>query len=211
MNFSIKHSLTAFARKASLVAALGIVTGMASANPIHVSIDTSQYGVSSGYIDMQLSASTGVPLVTATVSNLVGFNTAGFIDAYGVTPVASGYVFRNDTLNDLFHAANFGGMVSFDLQFNGTYDPFTSYVSRFVVAAFDENFAALGQYDPVTGALANFSWTPPVTANGGGTITVEVSDSQVSVVPEPAGLLLMATGLCALVVTGRRRSKRRTL
>ena len=84
-----------------LVSALALMlaagTGAASAETIHVAIDTSTFGAATGYVDMQLSASSGVPLATALVSNMVGFDSTAFIDSWGVTPVAGGYLFRNDT------------------------------------------------------------------------------------------------------------------
>ncbi len=193
----------------SLVSALALMlaagAGTASAETIHVAIDTSTFGAATGYVDMQLSASSGVPLATALVSNMVGFDSTAFIDSWGVTPVAGGYLFRNDTSNDLFHAVDFGGILSFDLTFAGAPDPLTSYVSHFVVAAFDDAFAPLGHYDPFTGALADFTWTPALDAQGQGTIAGTLSDPAVTAVPEPAGYWLAAIGLSALALARRRR------
>ena len=193
-----------------LVSALALMlaagTGAASAETIHVAIDTSTFGAATGYVDMQLSASSGVPLATALVSNMVGFDSTAFIDSWGVTPVAGGYLFRNDTSNDLFHAVDFGGMLSFDLTFDGAPDPLTSYVSHFVVSAFDDAFAPLGHTDPFTGALADFTWTPALNVQGHGTIGGTLSDPAVTAVPEPAGMLLAAIGLASLALARRRRA-----
>lgn len=193
-----------------LVSALALMlaagTGAASAETIHVAIDTSTFGAATGYVDMQLSASSGVPLATALVSNMVGFDSTAFIDSWGVTPVAGGYLFRNDTSNDLFHAVDFGGMLSFDLTFDGAPDPLTSYVSHFVVSAFDDAFAPLGHTDPFTGALADFTWTPALNVQGQGTIGGTLSDPAVTAVPEPAGMLLAAIGLASLALARRRRA-----
>ncbi len=190
----------------ALALTLAACAGTASAETIHVAIDTSTFGAASGYVDMQLSAGSGVPLATALVSNMVGFDSTAFIDSWGVTPVAGGYLFRNDTSNDLFHAVDFGGTLSFDLTFDGAPDPLTSYVSHFVVSAFDDAFAPLGHTDPFTGALADFTWTPALNVQGQGTIGGTLSDPAVTAVPEPAGMLLAAIGLASLALARRRRA-----
>lgn len=191
-------------RRTALALALAAGCGLASASVIHVSVDTSTFGVASGYIDMELSATAGGPLVTAVVSDLVGLAATPDI-AWGVEPVAGGYLFRNDTVNLLSHAASFGGVVSFDLAIAGDADPSGSYVTAFKVAAFDgANY--LGNFDAATGALATFWWTPPATANGSGRLAVDVADHSVTVVPEPADGMLMASGLAALILARRRRA-----
>jgi MYXO-CTERM domain-containing protein len=145
---------------------------------------------------------------------MVGFDPSAYIDSWGVTPSGGGYLFRNDTSNDLFHAVAFGGVLSFDLTFAGAADPRTSYVSHFIVSAFDEAFSPLGKFDPVRGSLADFSWTPALTAGAEGRIGVSLSDPAavtvvpvpaVAVVPEPAGWMLAAAGLGALGLVRRRR------
>lgn len=207
MRIDIKHTIFSLLRRSALAMTLAAASSMASAGTVHVAIDTSSFGPSSGYLDMQLSASSGVPLATALVSNMVGFDSSDFIDFFGVTPVAGGYLFRNDTSNDLFHAVNFGGVLSFDLTFAGDVDPNTSYESQFLVSAFDEAYAALGHFDPENLALAAFSWTPSVTAGVEGSIGVILSDpGAVTVVPEPSDWLLTGIGLGAMGLVLRRRT-----
>jgi MYXO-CTERM domain-containing protein len=210
----IHTTIAALLRRVALALTLAAGSGLAIAGTIHVTVDTASFGASSGYLDMQLSASGGVPLATALVSNMVGFDPSAYIDSWGVTPSGGGYLFRNDTSNDLFHAVAFGGVLSFDLTFAGVADPRTSYVSHLIVSAFDEAFSPLGNYDPVRGSLADFSWTPALTAGAEGRIGVSLSDPAavtavpepaVTMVPEPDGWMLAAAGLAALALSSRRR------
>jgi hypothetical protein len=195
-------------RRAALAVTLAAASSMASAGVVHVEVDTSGFGAPSGYLDLQLSASGGVPLATVLVSNMAGFDPLAFIDSWGVASSGGGYLFRNDTSNDLFHAVTFGGVLAFDLTFAGDHDPLTRYVSHFVVSAFDESYALLGAFDPVTGALANFSWMPSLTAGAEGNISYVLSDPNVAVIPEPADVLLMGVGLAAMALVLRRRAVR---
>jgi hypothetical protein len=200
----LRRAIQPLAVARAMALALAAGSGTASASTVHVTIDTAGFGVAGGYLDMQLSASAGVPLATAAVTNMTGF---GALDLnYGWTAVAGGFQFRNDTSNYLSHTAVFGGVLSFDLTFDGAYDPLTGYVSHFVVAAFDDSFAPLGAYNPVNLALADFSWTPARTASGAGSIGMAVSDPGVAVVPEPGGLLLLGAGLAAMALALRRRA-----
>lgn len=191
-------TFVSFARRAALAVALAATSGLASAGAIHVAIDTSQFGTNTGYLDMVMSASAGVPLATATISNLSGIAIANR-DAFsfGFDLVGDTYVFRNDTANYLSHAVDFGGTLSFDLTFAGDYDPVTSYISHFAVTAFDSAFQPLGKFDPATFALAEYTWTPSPVQGGQGSA---------GTVPEPGALLLMGVGVAGMLVARRRRS-----
>eukprot|EP01041_Mallomonas_annulata_P018322 gene18322-37195_t len=85
--------------------------------------------------------------------------------------VADGYLFSNLLSNDLFHAVDFTlGTLSFDLTFGGDIDPLSGIASTFAVSAYSLAGQALGNYDPATGALALFSWTPATVPGGAGSI-----------------------------------------
>jgi hypothetical protein len=189
-----------------LAAGQAALCGSALASVIHVSIDTSKFGVSTGYFDMNFSATSGVPLQTATVTNLTGFDSNPYTESWGLTAVPGGFQFRNDTSNDLFQSVHFGGILAFDLAFAGAVDTVSHYVSVFTVSAFDNNFAALGSFDPISGALAAFNWTPSASSTSSGGLGVAVTDgSAVAVLPEPAGLALLGAGLAALALARTRR------
>ncbi|CAN7363210.1 NF038129 family PEP-CTERM protein [Pseudoduganella sp. LjRoot289] len=204
MSIDIRHRLSSLLFGAALAFALAANSGMASATVVHVNIDTSNFGAASGYLDMQLSASAAAPLATAAVSNMVGF---GSIDLnYGVSTTAGGYAFRNDMSNYLSHTVNFGGVLAFDLTLSGDYDPLTTYVSTFMLSAFDEAFSPLGAINPSTGSLAVFRWTHGVQGDGG--FGVSVSDQAVTVLAEPSDWLLIAVGLAAMAQVSRRVRRR---
>jgi hypothetical protein len=96
-------------------------------------------------------------------------------------------------------------VLSFDLTFVGVIDPKSSHVSSFLVSAYDEDDEYLGRYDPKQGSLATITWVLPRTAGVEGTIGVKIFDPAVTVVPEPAGSLLMGAGLALMALMFRRR------
>lgn len=187
-----------FVRRAALAVALAATSSLAAAGTIHVSIDSSVFDTDTGYLDMYMSATTGVPLATATISNLTGFDKSGRDDfwSFGFTETADGYALRNDTLNDLLHAVSFGGELAFDVTFAGDFDKDISYVSHLFISAFDSDFLPLGQYDPRTNALLDLTWTPSQTEGGQGSV---------GTVPEPGIWLLMGTGAIGMALARRRR------
>lgn len=205
MYIDLQTQTVSLLRRMALTLTLAAGCGFASASVVHVSIDTSTFGVASGFIDMEFSATVGAPLATALVSNMVGFAATPDIQ-WDVEQVSGGYKFRNDTLNLLSHATSFGGILSFDLAITGDYDLTSSYVSVFKVAAFD-GVNYVGNFDPASGALATFLWTPSPTASGSGSLSVNVSDNSVAVVPEPTAWLLMVLGLAAMLLVSRQRGR----
>ena len=206
-------TLHAFLRRAALALLLASGSNLAAAGTIHVVLDTTSFGSTDGYVDMQLSATSGMPLATASVTGRSGFDPTAHIDSWGVTASGDGYLFRNDTSNDLYQAVHFGDDLSFDLNFAGAPDPASAYVSHFVLSAYDAGGAPLGTYDPFTGALADFSWTPAVAAGADGTIGADISDPGIvsytaNKVPEPTDALLVAAGLATMAIARRRGAAR---
>jgi hypothetical protein len=206
MHIMITRKISTALRRLALAASLAACSSLASAGVIHVALDSSTFGAASGYLDLQLTTNPG-PLTTALVDNMAGFDPAAFIDAFGVTQTAGGYLFRSDTFGDLFHAVNFGGVLSFDLTFDSAVDPLGLYRSLFLVSAFDDAFALLGKVDPFRGSLAAFTWTPAAVGGIDGSIGVSITDDAVTFIPEPSGVLLSGIGLAAIAVALRRRAK----
>lgn len=202
-----KRSIISALHRTALGVCLAACSGLASAGVIHVAVDTSSFGTASGYLDLQLSTNAG-PLTTALVSNMAGFDPNAYIDAIGVTHTAGGYLFRSDTFGDLFHAVNFGGVLSFDLSFDSAAGSTGQYPALFLVSAFDEAYALLGNADPLRGSLAAFTWTPAAATGVDGSLAASISDPAVTFVPEPADVLLMGIGLAALMLSLRRRARR---
>jgi hypothetical protein len=198
-----KPKISTLLRHMALAMTLAVGSSMASAGTIHVEVDSANFGVATGYLDMQLTTGGG-PLTTALVRNLVGFGP--LIDSWGLTAVDGGYLFRSDTANDLYQAVNFGGLLSFDLSFGGDIDPAGLDVPHFLVAAYSEDgFTPLGNFNPVNSSLADFAWTPAATAGIDGTIFASIYDPAVTYVPEPADSLLMVGGLAIMALVLRRR------
>lgn len=207
-------ALTRLARRlvshTALALVLGAASGLAAATTIHFDINTAGFGAS-GYIDMQFGAGSGSALpATATVSKLTGFDPAVTPDLVGdVSAVAGGYRFGNTAgWNDLFYAVAFGGMLSFDVSFEGDHDPaaFGNY-SRFGVGVYAaDGVTVLGNADPLSGFLASVDFQPAQAPGAAPVVGVDIADPDaVTAVPEPADWLLTGTGLAAMALVARRR------
>ncbi|MEO7577837.1 MAG: NF038129 family PEP-CTERM protein [Massilia sp.] len=205
----MNNKVVSLLRRTALALALTTASGMASASLVHVTIDTASFGVDSGFIDMNLGANYFPSLATVTLTKLVGFQSAPTIESEGVAAVSGGWQFRSDTLNDLFQSVDFGGPLSFDLAFEGGFDPNAFFFSVFSVAAFgSDGRTLLGHYSPVTGALVDFTWAPAAMTGMDGRLEFAIADPAVTVIPEPGLLALMGIGLAGLALAGRRREAR---
>lgn len=198
-------------RRCALALALMAAAGLASAQSMHVVLDTSGLGSSSGWLDLQFNPAS-VPAVAASalVDHLSGFDGASAPQLNGgVQAQAGGFLFANSTdWNDLFHAVHLGGQVSFDVSFNGLPDPSPAAIpSLFSVSLYGaDGVSQLGHPD-ANGSLLSLSWNP--AASGAGQVGVSVVDAgvaSVSAVPEPSAWLMLGAGLALLGVAQRRRA-----
>jgi len=202
-----------------LALALAAAAGLASAETMHVVLDTSGFTgyAGAGWLDLQFNpGSATAALAGATVSNLSGFDAAvAALPSGAVQSLAGGYLINNSSgYNDLFSAVHLGGKVSFDVSFSGAADPTGQLAgSLFGVALYggaDSNTVTqLGNADANTGNLAQFAWQP-ARAGSAGSVATTVFDGAVvtvSAVPEPSGWLMLGAGLALVGVATRRKPR----
>ncbi|HEX8407156.1 MAG TPA: NF038129 family PEP-CTERM protein [Duganella sp.] len=201
-------------RRAALalaMAAAAAASSLASAQTLHVELDTSLYSASgnSGWLDLQFNPA-NLPAVSANalVGNLVGFGAdAGAVLTGDVSRQGGGYLFGNSTdYNDMFRTVSFGGKVSFDVTFSGLADPSSAAIpSAFSLALYAaDGMTQLGNAD-ANGNLLVFNWIP--AASGAGTVNVGYAAAglAVSAVPEPSTWLMLGAGLALVGGLARRR------
>ncbi|MBV6319936.1 NF038129 family PEP-CTERM protein [Duganella violaceipulchra] len=203
--FKPNFSLTL--RHAALALALSGLAGLATAQTMHVELNTASLG-SSGFLDLQFNpANTPAAFASATISHLSGFGDLSGVGLTGdVQQSAGGFAFGNTTdYNDLFQALSFGGKVSFDVTFGGLADPSPAAIpSKFAVSFYGaDGMTVLGNAEP-DGSLMSLSWQPTA---GAGALSLAITDqtiANVSAVPEPSAWAMLGAGL-ALVGYARRR------
>ncbi|MBA5637152.1 NF038129 family PEP-CTERM protein [Duganella sp. LX20W] len=197
-------------RRGALALALTAVASLASAQSMHVVLDTTGLSAnSSGWLDVQFNPAS-VPAVAASalVDHLGGFDAGSTPQLNGDVQAQAGgaFLFGNGTdWNDLFHAVHLGGKVSFDVSFSGLPDPSLAAIpSLFSVSLYGaDGVTQLGHPD-INGSLLSLSWNP--AASGAGQVGVAVVDAgvaSVSAVPEPSAWLMLGAGLALLGLARR--------
>jgi hypothetical protein len=206
MNISIRQFLVSLAG----ASALGFLS-VASAAPIayDVTVNTSPYAGTSGYLDFQLNP--GVVASPAAMVSITNFSPLGIVQgapqldggASGALP-AGATIINSGGFNALFQQVVFGAGFSFRIAFDGAFLTTPSADgTTFSLNLFDDSVnAPIGLANPagnfLTGQLINGAVTltsdaAPVGNNPGVRFTIAATQ-----VPAPAMLWLLALGLVAI-------------
>ena len=200
--FNIKKILS----QALLALAMLGGSGAVLAGPtFHVTLNTANLGVTSGYLDFTVSALGFAGPATATLSNFSGaFDVAAQMAEGDVTGLVPGTLAIGNAgaVNEVLKLADFGGEFSFDLNFDVA-DGLAG--STFGVAFLN---AGLTDYLGVQGSILEIFVQPGV--NGAFTFALSADNefASITAVPEPSDLLMMMTGLGLVAFVHRRRKVR---
>lgn len=188
-------------RTLALLLALGAANQAAAGAMYLVSVDTKQYGVgASGFLDFVFNGQGSGPAVTATMSNLQGFDMdpENFDTMNDASAIAGGFQLLNSAgFNDVYYQATFGGVFSFMLSFAGNASAVD--LSTFSIFALDAMEAQIG------GALLELTYQLLPGGEAGAVADVQAANVAVSQVPEPGALALAGLGLLMLGVARRQR------
>jgi hypothetical protein len=209
----LSHTL----RHTMLALMLGASAALASAETLHVEIDTAKFS-SKGWIDLLfLPATASTVASTVTLSDFVGFDGAAGAQPWGNVSgsLGSGYTLGNlPNGADLFHGVNFGGKISFNVDFAGVPDSAINRAqSTLSVSLFGaDQTTLLGNGDAASGSLLQLYWLPAKNSTASGTTSYQIYDNIASVgpnaiapVPEASTWAMMSVGIGLLGLIGRRR------
>lgn len=206
------NKLTVSLKRSLLALALSAIAGSAAAAGLHVELDTSSFAASgnSGWLDLQFNPGyVDGALASATLSHFVGFDASqtAYMEGGVSGSLASGFVLSNSSAyNDLFHAVQIGGKVSFDVSFSGLADPGAAGNSSvFGMALYGaDGFTQLGAPGS---SLLTVAWTPGQGAGQAGHMGSAVADATVlaAPVPEASSWLMMGAGLALIGLVRRRK------
>jgi hypothetical protein len=195
------HNLKSLLLRASVALAMLSGAAYASAGPsYHVAIDTGALAGASGYLDFLFAGPGSSATPSAAISHVAGDVDAGNVFAYGSPQgsPASSLTFGNFDEFGLW--AQFGGLFTFDVRFDGLDDPGAPGMNLSVSLLGADKFSyAAG----TSGDLVTFSLQPGAPD----AVALDASFATVAAVPEPASMALMAAGLALLAGSARRRRR----
>jgi hypothetical protein len=182
-----------------LAAVLLAAAGASAAGTIyHVDIDTTSLGSGNAYLELSFLALGGAADASAAITQFAGAASGAGAGTGSVAGSLPGtLVFTSaDGGGDFVQAITLGGIFSFDVSF--AFDA-GDIGSAFSWALFDDS-----QYLGLDGALGTIGLFPDAAPGQQFVVTADNAFSSVNAVPEPDGVVLLLTGIGAMLLACRR-------